>query len=253
MKRVFIASGLRYDLAVKDPEYVKELVTHHVGGRLKIAPEHTEESPLSKMMKPGIGTYYRFKELFEKFSKEAGKEQYLIPYFISSHPGTTNEDMLNLALWLKHNNFKPDQVQGFMPTPMALASAMYHSEINPLKKVGEASEHIDSVRTAKTRRLHKALLRYHDPENWQMIREALKKMGRADLIGNTKEHLVPEFNSRLEKRENKGQAKTNDFHHRIKTKSAVKTKGKARVGAKSNNKPVFTKIGKNKNKRTSKR
>ena len=253
VKRVFIASGLRYDLAVTDPEYVKELVTHHVGGRLKIAPEHTEESTLSKMMKPGIGSYYRFKELFDKYSKEAGKEQYLIPYFISSHPGTTNEDMLNLALWLKQNNFKPDQVQGFIPTPMALASAMYHSEINPLKKVGEASEHIDSARNAKTRTLHKALLRYHDPENWQIIRAALKKMGRSDLIGNTKDHLVPEFNSRLEKRSNKGQAKANDFHHRIKTKSAVKTKGKARVGARANAKPVATKIGKNKNKRTSKR
>ena len=249
VKRVFIASGLRYDLAVTDPEYVKELVTHHVGGHLKIAPEHTEESTLSKMMKPGIGSYYRFKELFDKYSKEAGKEQYLIPYFISSHPGTTNEDMLNLALWLKQNNFKPDQVQGFIPTPMALASAMYHSEINPLKKVGEASEHIDSARNAKTRTLHKALLRYHDPENWQIIRAALKKMGRADLIGNTKEHLVPEFNSRLEKRENKGQAKTNDFHHRIKTKSAVKTKGKTRVRVKANAKPA----GNNKNKRTSKR
>ncbi len=220
-----------------DPEYVKELVTHHVGGRLKIAPEHTEQSTLSKMMKPGIGSYYRFKELFEKYSKEAGKEQYLIPYFISSHPGTTDEDMLNLALWLKENNFKPDQVQGFIPTPMALASAMYHSEINPLKKVGEASEHISSARDAKTRRLHKALLRYHDPENWQMIRAALKRMGRSELIGNTKEHLIPEFNARLEKRGNKANNaninKGNDFHHRIKAKSNEQSKGKPRGKAKT--------------------
>ncbi len=239
VKRIFIASGLRYDLAVTDPEYVKELVTHHVGGRLKIAPEHTEKSTLSKMMKPGIGSYYKFKELFEKYSKEAGKEQYLIPYFISSHPGTTDEDMLNLALWLKENNFKPDQVQGFIPTPMALASAMYHSEINPLKKVGEASEHIDSARDAKSRRLHKAFLRYHDPDNWQMIRTALKRMGRTELIGNAKEHLIPEFNARLEKRSDKrgsgAQAKNsdstkgNDFHHRIKTKSNAQSKGKPRT------------------------
>lgn len=233
VKRVFIASGLRYDLAVRDPEYIKELVTHHVGGRLKIAPEHTEQDTLSKMMKPGIGSYYRFKELFEKYSKQAGKEQYLIPYFISSHPGTTDEDMLNLAIWLKKNNFKPDQVQGFIPTPMALASAMYHSEINPLKKVGEASEHIDSVRDAKTRRLHKAFLRYHDPANWQMIRAALKRMGRTDLIGNTKEHLIPEFNPRLEKRTGAIKNKGNDFHHRIKTKSKIKTKGKVKLGRKS--------------------
>ncbi|WP_299875465.1 YgiQ family radical SAM protein [uncultured Cocleimonas sp.] len=237
VKRIFIASGLRYDLAVTDPEYVKELVTHHVGGRLKIAPEHTEKSTLSKMMKPGIGSYYKFKELFEKYSKEAGKEQYLIPYFISSHPGTTDEDMLNLALWLKENNFKPDQVQGFIPTPMALASAMYHSEINPLKKVGEASEHIDSARDAKSRRLHKAFLRYHDPDNWQMIRAALKRMGRTELIGNTKEHLIPEFNARLEKRGNQAnnanKNKGNDFHHRIKTKSNEQSKGKPRAKAKT--------------------
>ena len=249
VKRVFIASGLRYDLAVTDPEYIKELVTHHVGGRLKIAPEHTEKTTLSKMMKPGIGSYYRFKELFEKYSKEAGKEQYLIPYFISSHPGTTDEDMLNLALWLKENKFKPDQVQGFIPTPMALASAMYHSEINPLKKVGEESEHIDSARDAKSRRLHKALLRYHDPDNWQLIRAALKRMGRTDLIGNGKEHLIPEFTPRLERGAGRGKPKSNDFHHRIKTKSGVKTKGKVRVGSRANTKPS----GKNKNRRTSKR
>ncbi len=226
VKRVFIASGLRYDLAIRDPEYVKELVTHHVGGRLKIAPEHTEKSTLSRMMKPPIGSYYKFKELFEKYSKEAGKEQYLIPYFISSHPGTTDEDMMNLGLWLKENKFKPDQVQQFIPTPMALASAMYHTGVNPLKKVGSDTEHIDTAKTAKTRKLHKAFLRYHDPENWQMIRVALKRMGREDLIGNGKEHLVPEFTPRLEKRVGAGKSKGNDFHHRIK----VKTKGNPRKG-----------------------
>ena len=224
VKRVFIASGLRYDLAIQDPEYVKELVTHHVGGRLKIAPEHTEKSTLSRMMKPPIGNYYRFKELFERYSKEAGKEQYLIPYFISSHPGTTDEDMLNLAIWLKNNNFKPDQVQQFIPTPMALASAMYHTGVNPLKTVGSDTEHIDTAKTAKTRRLHKAFLRYHDPDNWQMIRAALKRMGREDLIGNGKDHLIPEFTPRLEKRP-KGKTQGNDYHHRIKTKdSQIKKK-----------------------------
>ncbi len=242
VKRVFIASGLRYDLAIRDPEYIKELVTHHVGGRLKIAPEHTEKSTLSKMMKPPIGNYYRFKELFEKYSKQAGKEQYLIPYFISSHPGTTDEDMLNLALWLKQNKFKPDQVQAFIPTPMALASAMYHTGVNPLKKVGSESEFIDTAKTAKTRRLHKAFLRYHDPENWQMIRVALKRMGRADLIGNGKEHLVPEFTPRLEKARHRNQAqrnqKGNDFHHRIKSKSGKK---KAKVFKKPHTRKSSTK------------
>jgi len=191
IKKVFIASGLRYDLAVKDPEYVKELVQHHVGGYLKIAPEHTEDGPLSKMMKPGIGSYDKFKEMFEKFSKQVGKEQYLIPYFISAHPGTTDEDMLNLALWLKKNNFRPDQVQAFLPTPLAIASAMYHSAKNPLKKVDRSSERVSVVRGDKRRRLHKAFLRYHDAENWPMLRAALKRMGRSDLIGNGKKHLVP--------------------------------------------------------------
>jgi hypothetical protein len=145
------------------------------------------------MMKPGIGTYDRFKQMFEKFSKEAGKEQYLIPYFIAAHPGTTDEDMMNLALWLKRNGFRLDQVQTFLPTPMALATTMYHSERNPLKKVGSGSEVVGTVRNGRQRRLHKAFLRYHDPENWPLLREALQAMGRADLIGNGKRHLIPTF------------------------------------------------------------
>ena len=193
IKRVLIASGLRYDLAVRSPEYIRELVTHHVGGYLKIAPEHTEAGPLSKMMKPGIGTYDRFKALFDRFSREAGKEQYLIPYFISAHPGTTDEDMLELALWLKRNGFKPNQVQAFLPTPMAIASAMYHTGRNPLKRVSRESERVNVVRGTRQRRLHKAFLRYHDPENWPLLREALKRMGRADLIGSGKRQLVPAF------------------------------------------------------------
>jgi len=193
IKKVFIASGLRYDLAIRSPEYVKELVTHHVGGYLKIAPEHTEQGPLTKMMKPGIGSYDKFKKMFEQYSAKAGKEQYLIPYFISAHPGTTDEDMLNLALWLKSNNFRPDQVQAFLPTPLAIASAMYHTGKNPLKKVSYKSETVDVIKKTRQRRLHKAFLRYHDPENWPLLREALKNMGRTDLIGNGKHHLVPSW------------------------------------------------------------
>jgi uncharacterized radical SAM protein YgiQ len=193
VKKILIASGLRYDLAVESPEYVKELVTHHVGGYLKIAPEHTEEGPLSKMMKPGIGSYDRFKQMFEKFSKEAGKEQYLIPYFIAAHPGTTDEDMMNLALWLKRNGFRADQVQAFYPSPMATATAMYHSGKNPLRKVTYKSDSVGTVKGERQRRLHKAFLRYHDPNNWPLLREALKSMGRADLIGNGKHQLIPSF------------------------------------------------------------
>ena len=191
VKRIFIASGLRYDLAVETPEYVKELVTHHVGGYLKIAPEHTEPGPLSHMMKPGIGTYDRFKAMFEKYSRAAGKEQYLIPYFIAAPPGTTDEDMLQLALWLKRNGFRADQVQAYLPSPMALATAMWHTGHNPLKKVTRGEKTVFSPRGMKQRRLHKAFLRYHDANNWPLLREALKKMGRADLIGNGKHQLVP--------------------------------------------------------------
>ncbi|MBN8476942.1 YgiQ family radical SAM protein [Sulfuritalea sp.] len=191
IKKILVGSGLRYDLAVRSPEYVKELVTHHVGGYLKIAPEHTQEGPLSKMMKPGMGAYERFKQMFEKFSKEAGKEQYLIPYFIAAHPGTTDEDMLELALWLKRNGFRLDQVQTFLPTPLALATAMWHTEKNPLRKVTADSEAVAVVRGGRQRKLHKAFLRYHDPENWPALRSALKAMGRADLIGPGKRHLIP--------------------------------------------------------------
>ncbi len=192
VKKVLIGSGLRYDLAVRSPEYIKELVTHHVGGYLKIAPEHTEEGVLSKMMKPGMGAYDRFKQLFDRFSREAGKEQYLIPYFIAAHPGTQDEDMLNLALWLKKNNFRLDQVQTFLPTPMALATTMYHTERNPLKKLHrQGGEVVGAVRNGRQRKLHKAFLRYHDPANWPLLREALKEMGRADLIGNGKKQLIP--------------------------------------------------------------
>ena len=191
VKKILISSGLRYDLAVRSPEYVKELVTHHVGGLLKIAPEHSEDGPLSKMMKPGMGAYDSFKELFDRYSREAGKEQYLIPYFIAAHPGTTDADMLNLALWLKKNDFRLDQVQTFMPTPMALATTMYHTRKNPLHKVTADSESVETVRTGKVRKLHKAFLRYHDPANWEIIREALQRMGRSDLIGSGVQHLVP--------------------------------------------------------------
>ena len=195
VKKILISSGLRYDLAVRSPEYVKELVTHHVGGLLKIAPEHTEENTLSKMMKPGIGAYDEFKEMFDRFSLEAGKKQYLIPYFIAAHPGTTDLDMLNLALWLKKNNFKLDQVQTFMPTPMAMATTMYHTRKNPLRKVTADSEVVETARSGKIRRTHKAFLRYQDQDNWPILREALVAMGRGDLIGNGDKHLIPSWSA----------------------------------------------------------
>ena len=193
IKKVLIASGVRYDLAVESPEYVRELVQHHTGGYLKIAPEALSEGPLSKMMKPGMGTYYRFKELFDRFSAEAGKKQYLIPYFIAAHPGTRIEDMLELALWLKKNRFKADQVQAFLPSPMSTATAMYHSGVNPLRRITHENEEVHIPKGLKIRKIHKAFLRYHDPANWPVIRDALHRIGRTDLIGSAPHHLVPAY------------------------------------------------------------
>jgi uncharacterized radical SAM protein YgiQ len=193
IKKVLVASGVRYDLAVESPEYVKELAQHHVGGYLKIAPEALADGPLSKMMKPGVGAYYRFRELFDRYSKEAGKEQYLIPYFIAAHPGTSDNDMLELALWLKKNGYRADQVQAFLPSPMATATAMYYSGKNPLRRITRTSEQVQIPKGLKVRRLHKAFLRYHDANNWPVLREALRRMGRADLIGNGKHQLVPAY------------------------------------------------------------
>ena len=249
IKRILIGSGLRYDLAVRSPEYVKELVTHHVGGLLKIAPEHTEDAVLAKMQKPGIGTYDQFKRLFERFTKEAGKEQYLVPYFIAAHPGTTTEDMVNLAMWLKQNNFKLDQVQTFMPTPMAMASTMYHTKKNPLHPVSAESEAVETPRGGQIRKLHKALLRYHDPANWTVLREALRRMGRHDLIGTGPQHLVPPFKSgpaalgkgslgvRGSERGQHHQAKPHPGGLKPQSKSSVPKEGKAAVQSKAQSKP----------------
>jgi len=193
IKKVLIASGVRYDLAIESPEYVKELAQHHTGGYLKIAPEALAAGPLSKMMKPGVAAYDRFKELFDRYSKQAGKEQYLIPYFIAAHPGTSDQDMLELALWLKKNGLRADQVQAFLPGPMATATAMYHSGKNPLRRITRSSEEVLIPKGLKVRRLHKAFLRYHDANNWPLLREALRRMGRADLIGSGRHQLVPAY------------------------------------------------------------
>ena len=144
--------------------------------------------------------------MFEKYSTAAGKKQYLIPYFIAAHPGTSDRDMMNLALWLKDNKYRADQVQTFYPSPMATATAMYHSGKNPLKRVTHHSDSMPTVKGQAQRRLHKAFLRYHDPENWPMLRKALRRMGRADLIGSGDAFLVPGESRRekeLKKRESK--------------------------------------------------
>ncbi|MFK8075519.1 MAG: YgiQ family radical SAM protein [Granulosicoccus sp.] len=229
IKKVLIASGLRYDLAVKSPEYVEELVTHHVGGYLKIAPEHTERGPLDKMMKPGIGAYDEFKAMFEKFTKKAGKQQFLIPYFIAAHPGTTDKDMMNLALWLKRYGFRADQVQNFYPSPMATATAMYYTGKNPLSRVRRNGGDVPIAKSSAQRRLHKAFLRYHDPDNWPMLREALKSMGRADLIGNGKQHLIPTYQPKTDKGYQSARSKNSTPAERRRGRGAARV-GKVRKG-----------------------
>jgi uncharacterized radical SAM protein YgiQ len=215
IKKVLIASGVRYDLAIQDPEYVKELASHHVGGYLKIAPEHTEKGPLNNMMKPGMGSYDKFKEMFDHYSKLAGKKQYLIPYFISAHPGTTDRDMVNLALWLKENNFKLDQVQNFYPSPLANATTLYHTELNSLrnitsKNLAKEDGTVPVPKGAIQRRLHKAILRYHDPLNWPEIRQALSKLGLNKLIGSAPNCLVPrETRSEQNRAQHNRQGKNN--------------------------------------------
>ena len=240
VKKVLIGSGLRYDLAVQSPAYVKELVQHHVGGYLKIAPEHTEEGPLSKMMKPGIGSYERFKQLFEKFSAEAGKKQFLIPYFIAAHPGTTVEDMMQLAIWLKTNGFRADQVQAFYPSPMATATTMYHTGLNTLKGIhrDERAEKVDTPKGDRLRRLHKAFLRYHDPNNWPLLRLALKDMGRADLIGNGKQHLIPSYQPLVDGDYQSARRKNSTQGTGTAGRQVLSQQGKAHALSKSGGKPA---------------
>jgi len=186
VKHVFIASGVRYDLAELSPEYVSELAAHHVGGQLSVAPEHVSPRVLEKMKKPGIESYERFQNMFACASKDAGKEQYDIPYFISGHPGSTMEDMIELALWLKKNGKRPRQVQDFIPTPMSMAACMYWTGIDPLTMTP-----VYTATGLREKKLQKALLLYWNPEQWDLAREALREAGRGDLIGRGPQALVP--------------------------------------------------------------
>jgi uncharacterized radical SAM protein YgiQ len=186
VKHVFIASGVRYDLAERSPEYVEELARHHVGGQLSVAPEHVSPRVLEKMKKPGIESYERFQQMFACASRDAGKEQYDIPYFISGHPGSTLSDMVDLALWCKRNGRRPRQVQDFIPTPMAMATCMYHTGIDPL-----TMEPVYTATGLRAKKLQKALLLYWSPEQWPLAREALREAGRPELIGSRPDCLVP--------------------------------------------------------------
>jgi uncharacterized radical SAM protein YgiQ len=186
VRRVLIASGVRYDLAERSPEFVRELAKHHTGGQLSVAPEHSNDAVLDKMKKPSIKSYERFAETFCRASDAAGKEQYLVPYFITGHPGSTLADTIDLALYLKNKGMRPRQVQDFIPTPMAMATTMFFTGIDPL-----TMEPVYTATDLREKRMMKALLFYWDETQWPLAREALRKAGRHDLIGTRPSCLVP--------------------------------------------------------------
>jgi radical SAM superfamily enzyme YgiQ (UPF0313 family) len=186
VRKAFIASGIRYDLANRSPDFVRELATHHTGGQLSVAPEHNDEGVLDKMKKPPIAHYERFARSFCQASEAAGKQQFLIPYLITGHPGSGVSDTIELSLYLKRNDMRPRQIQDFIPTPMAMATAMYYSGYDPI-----SLEPVATVRSLREKRQMKALVLYWDRAHWPLAREALKSAGRSDLIGLGPECLVP--------------------------------------------------------------
>jgi len=186
VKHAFVASGVRYDLAARSPEFVRDLARYHTGGQVSVAPEHSNPQVLDKMKKPPIEHYERFAQAFCQASEDAGKEQFLVPYFITAHPGSTLNDTIELALYLKGKGMRPRQVQDFIPTPMAIATAMFYTGIDPL-----TMQPVPVVRDLREKKLMKALLYWWDPEQQPLAREALHKAGRADLIGNAASCLVP--------------------------------------------------------------
>lgn len=200
VRRVFIASGVRYDLAERSPEFIRELAAHHTGGQLSVAPEHVDPKVLDKMKKPGVESYERFAAAFCQASEAAGKEQYLVPYFITGHPGSTLADTIALARYLKRHDLRPRQVQDFIPTPMSIATTMYHTGLDPI-----SGESVPVARELRDKRLMKALIFWWDPEHWPLAREALKKAGRSELIGSGPAALIPPARSGPEGRWYKGE------------------------------------------------
>jgi uncharacterized radical SAM protein YgiQ len=186
VKRVNVASGIRMDLARGEDEYLDELARHHVGGHLKVAPEHTSDTVLSAMKKPPQHTFEEFDARFREASRRAGKEQYLVPYFIASHPGCTAKEMIDLALFLKRSGYRPRQVQDFIPAPMDVATCMYHTGIDPM-----SMQPVEVVKRLKDRVAQRALMQFFKPENWFLVRRALLDAGRGDLIGSGPECLIP--------------------------------------------------------------
>jgi uncharacterized radical SAM protein YgiQ len=187
VRKVLVASGIRMDLAHRSPAYMDELAAHHVGGHLKVAPEHVNARVLEKMKKPATIDFEGFTEAFQRASRQGGKpKQYVVPYFIASHPGSDLEAMIELALFLKRSGYRPDQVQDFIPAPMDLATSMYYTGLDP-----RTLEPVTVAKTMRDRRFQRALLQFFKPENYFAVRQALRAAGRADLIGDGGDALIP--------------------------------------------------------------
>jgi uncharacterized radical SAM protein YgiQ len=214
IKRVFVASGVRMDLARHSPEYMDELTRHHVGGHLKVAPEHTDNATLGLMKKPGIGDFQGFAREFKRASKKAGKEQFLVPYFIASHPGSSEAAMIDLAVFLKQNGYRPDQVQDFIPAPLDVATCMYYTGVDPMTK-----QPVYVARHLRDRKFQRALMQFFKPENYFLVRQALLKAGRKDLIGDGCDALIPAHppQAALEARRRHAEhwARSDDHYHSV--------------------------------------
>jgi uncharacterized radical SAM protein YgiQ len=187
VKRVLVASGVRMDLARRDPEYLAELAAHHVGGHLKVAPEHVDPEVLNLMKKPSADDYVAFDQAFRAASRRVGKKQYTVPYFIASHPGSGIEEMIELAVFLKRNSYRPDQVQDFIPSPFDIAACMYHTGLDPMTR-----KPVTVTKSLRDRRMQRALLQFFKPENYFEVRRALEQAGRQDLIGSGCDCLIPD-------------------------------------------------------------
>jgi radical SAM superfamily enzyme YgiQ (UPF0313 family) len=214
IRKVLVASGIRMDLAQLSPEYMEELTAHHVGGHLKVAPEHTDSHVLDMMKKPVNVNFEGFADAFKKASAKAGKpKQYIVPYYIASHPGSDLHAMIDLALFLKRNGYRPDQVQDFIPAPFDIATCMYYTGVDPFSK-----QEVYVARHLRDRKLQRALLQFFKPENYFEVRKALLDAGRGDLIGGGCDALIPAYPPKEAlnaRRDNANEAVRGDYVHRI--------------------------------------
>jgi uncharacterized radical SAM protein YgiQ len=224
VKKVLVASGIRMDLAARSPEYMKELTEHHVGGLLKVAPEHANNEVLNNMRKPSIENFAEFSDKFRDQSKKAGKKQYIVPYFISSHPGSDINSMIDLAVFLKRNGYKPDQVQDFIPAPLDVATCMYYTEMDPFTK-----KPVYIAKKLKDRNMQRALMQFFKPENYFEVAKALKQAGRSELIGGGCDCLIPAKAPKealKKRREMAGKQFRGEYVHKMADGSAAKSGGK---------------------------